>query len=66
MNCLSNETGWASASDWNAPYRLNDFPEVCIEPLPVKSFEEKRSRRDLLITGSALTAVLYAVLTLLA
>ena len=65
MNCLRNDAGWAVDSVWSAPRGSNNFPEICIEPLPLAAFEEKRSRRDVLVTGSALTAVLFAVLTLM-
>jgi hypothetical protein len=65
MNCLRNDSGWAVDSVWGAPRGSNNFPEICIEPLPLATIEEKRWRRDVLITVSALTAVLFAVLTLL-
>ena len=63
MNCLSNDFNWAGSTGWNDTHCVLLPENVDLEPLSENELANRSHRRDLLVTGTALTALLYAILT---
>jgi hypothetical protein len=65
MNCLSNDTNWANDAGWNTTHTISDAERISMEPIAIDQLRKRYARRELIISGSALTALIYLVLALL-
>lgn len=65
MNCLSNDANWAGTTGWNDAHLEANSNAVELEPMSPEEVNDRRKRREVLVTGTALTALLFAVLAIL-
>lgn len=65
MNSMSNETNWNAGNAWTSAHVVVDPGHIDLEPLAEHTRKARRVRHELLITGAALTALLYAGLAIL-